>query len=281
MFVTVFLGILDLRTGAVTYSNAGHNPPYLQRSDGSLKRLDARHGPIVGAMEGIAYRESKESLEAGDLAFLYTDGVTEAMDIGQQLYSEERLKQLLAPRKFESAEDAVATGVADVWRFQGDAEQADDVTVLAVVYSGPQEDTDVHELELAAANRLEEIERVNQAFNDFAERYEIPVALRRKLNIVFDELLNNIITYAYEDDDEHIIDLHIRLVGDRITATITDDGKPFNPFEKERPDTSLSVDDRPIGGLGVHLVRSVMDRVSYERRGEKNVVILEGRIEPN
>ena len=151
--------------------------------------------------------------------------------------------------------------------------------VLAVVYSRAPGDVDLYQMEVRVSNRLDEIDRVNAAFNEFAERHALSSKLRRKINLVFDELLNNIITYAYEDEHEHLIDVHIRLSQAGLTVTITDDGRPFNPFETQAPDTALSVEDRPMGGLGVHLVRNVMDRVAYERHGEKNLVRLEKEIE--
>ncbi len=136
-------------------------------------------------------------------------------------------------------------------------------------------------MEVRVSNRREEIDRVNSVFNEFASQHAVPIKLQRKMNLVFDELLTNIISYAYDDKDEHLIDVHVRLSGAGLTVTVTDDGKPFNPFEAEAPDTALSVEDRPIGGLGGHLVRSVMDRVGYERLGETNVVRLEKKLESN
>jgi sigma-B regulation protein RsbU (phosphoserine phosphatase) len=280
MFVTVFLGILDLQRGELSYSNAGHNPPYLKRSSGELIRIDQRHGPIIGAAEGLAYKQDRVDLSTGDLVFLYTDGVTEAMNAGNELYTEERLKNLLSARTFSSVEEAVQAGIDDVWAFQGNAEQADDVTVLSVFYAGRTEEIDSHRLELKIVNRLEEIARVSDAINSFAERHGLDPKTRRQLNVVFDELLNNTISYGYEDEDEHEIELTIAVSGGRLYATISDDGKPFNPFDSVAPDTDLAVEDRPIGGLGVHLVRNVMDRVSYERRGANNVVLLEKQLEP-
>jgi sigma-B regulation protein RsbU (phosphoserine phosphatase) len=279
MFVTIFLAILDLEIGEMVYTNAGHNPPYVKRADGSLLRLDSRHGPIVGAAEGLAYREDREGLSPGDLVFLYTDGVTEAMNEESQLYTEDRLKGLLSNHPCSSVEESVRVSVDDVWDFQGEAEQADDITVMTVSYSGPSEDVESNRLELRAVNRLEEIARVNESFNQFAREHGIPDAIRRKINLVFDELLNNIISYAYGDDDEHLMEIVISLVNGRLVTTISDDGRAFNPFESEAPDTGLSVDERPIGGLGVHLVRSVMDTVKYERHGRRNVVTLEKIVE--
>jgi sigma-B regulation protein RsbU (phosphoserine phosphatase) len=252
----------------------------LKRSSGELIRIDQRHGPIIGAAEGLAYKQDRVDLSTGDLVFLYTDGVTEAMNAGNELYTEERLKNLLSARTFSSVEEAVQAGIDDVWAFQGNAEQADDVTVLSVFYAGRTEEIDSHRLELKIVNRLEEIARVSDAINSFAERHGLDPKIRRQLNVVFDELLNNTISYGYEDEDEHEIELTIAVSGGRLYATISDDGKPFNPFDSVAPDTDLAVEDRPIGGLGVHLVRNVMDRVSYERRGANNVVLLEKQLEP-
>jgi sigma-B regulation protein RsbU (phosphoserine phosphatase) len=281
MFVTVFLAILDLGTGDLAYSNAGHNPPYLKRPSGELVRMDQRHGPIIGAAEGLAYKQDHLNLSTGDLLFLYTDGVTEAMDIRNQLYSDDRLEGLLASQEFSSAEQSVQAGVDDVWAFQGDAEQADDITVLSLLFSGRTEAVESHRLELKIFNRVDEIEQVNAAFNAFAGRHDLGAKTRRALNMAFDELLNNTIAYGYESGGEHIIELTISVSRGRLYASISDDGKPFNPFEGGSPDTGLSVEDRPIGGLGLHLVRNMMDRVAYERRGAYNVVLLEKKLDSN
>jgi sigma-B regulation protein RsbU (phosphoserine phosphatase) len=272
MFVTVFMGILHLPSGELVYSNAGHNPPYVVRGDGSLLRLEQRHGPVVGAMEGLAYGEDRVTLERGDLVYLYTDGVTEAMDIDGALYGEPRLVEILEQAEHATAKDSVLHSVGDVWRFQGDASQADDITVMALRYLGPA--ATAVELTLAMANRIEKLEEINRAFNEFADRQNLPTALQRRVNVCLDELLNNIVSYGYSDDEEHEIDLHFRLLDSELVVTITDDGKPFNPFGNDPPDTALSVDERPIGGLGVHLVRSFVDGVHYERHGENNVVTL-------
>ena len=279
MFVTIFLGILDVTTGETVFTNAGHNPPYIKRANGKLVTLDQRHGPIIGAAEGLAYREDVETLAPGDCLFLFTDGVTEAMDEDVRLYGDQRLVDVLNAHDFTSTEGLVQAAVDDVWEYQGNAEQADDVTVMAVAFFGATEDSGVPRLELTASNRLEEIDVVNQNFNTFAQGHAVPEAIRRRVNLVFDELLNNIISYAYADDEEHVIEIVISLAGDRLGIAITDDGRPFNPFEGAPPDIDLSVEDRPIGGLGVHLVQKVMDEVAYERRGTNNVVSLVKTIE--
>ena len=140
MFVTIFSGILNIRTGELLYTNAGHNPPYLKRRDGTLQPLDQRHGPVIGAVEGIVYAEGRDTMESGDLLLLYTDGVTEAMDIEDRLFSEKRLEQLLVSMDTDDADKVVDNTVVAVKVFAGEAEQADDITVLALASHGSPED---------------------------------------------------------------------------------------------------------------------------------------------
>jgi len=100
-----------------------------------------------------------------------------------------------------------------------------------------------------------------------------------KLKLIFDELLNNVISYAYRDDAEHDIETRVELTGKRLTVTISDDGVPFNPLSLATPDTNLSLEEREIGGLGIHLVRNLVDDVSYQRRIDKNVMTMTMHLE--
>ncbi len=276
MFVTIFLGILDTRTGDVRYANAGHNPPYIKRRNGELVRLGERHGPVIGALEGMVYGSDRTHLATRDLIFLYTDGVTEAMDSDQALYGEQRLESLVSERSFGSLKELVDAAVEDVSLYEGGAEQTDDVTVLAVEFFGSDDNAvhDVLELRLSVLNRLEEIRRVIEAFGAFTESHSIPDSARRSVNVALDELLNNTISYAFDDDADHMISVRVELSGDRLNVTLCDDGAPFNPFAVAAPDSTLTVEERPIGGLGIHLVQNVMDEVSYHRRPRENVVSL-------
>jgi sigma-B regulation protein RsbU (phosphoserine phosphatase) len=280
MFVTLWLAVLNLQTGYFKYCNAGHNPPYLKRADGTLVRLDKRHGPVVGAVEGMAYGEDEEELGCGDKAFLYTDGVTEAMDPEGELYEEDRLVTVLESTDFVTVEDMVKASANDVWRFQAEADQADDVTVLAVHYFGdPTGDADQRRLDLVLKNQVQEIGRAVEAFEEFSQRNQLPVPAMRAMNLALDDLLNNVVSYAYEDETEHEIHVHIELGENRVTATIRDDGRPFNPFGSMNPDTSESLEEREVGGLGIHLVEKIMDEVDYHRRINENVVTVVKYIE--
>ena len=122
-----------MRTGVLVYTNAGHNPPYLRRRQDALERLDQVHGLMIGAMGGMAYQEETTVLSGGEMLLLYTDGVTEARNAERDFYSEERLAALLSTHSCAStAEDAVHTIVSHVEGFRGEADQTDDVTLLAI-----------------------------------------------------------------------------------------------------------------------------------------------------
>ncbi len=95
-----------------------------------------------------------------------------------------------------------------------------------------------------------------------------------KFCLIFDELLSNVISYAFPDEGDHEISAHIEFVAERLTVTISDDGLPFNPLSAKTPDTKADLEDRELGGLGIHLVRSLVDDVAYHRRIDKNVLTL-------
>ena len=119
-----------------------------------------------------------------------------------------------------------------------------------------------------------EVARVGAAFDEFAEAHALPAGVRRSVNVALDELLANTITHGLAGRGGGELSVDVELRPDRLTVTLTDDGTPFDPFGRAVPDTALSVEDRPIGGLGIHLVRQLMDEVSYQRRTDRNVVVL-------
>jgi anti-anti-sigma factor len=119
-----------------------------------------------------------------------------------------------------------------------------------------------------------EIARVNAAFAEFADAQALPASVRRSVNVALDELLNNAIAYGFAGCEGGEVTVEAELLADRVRVTLTYDGQPFDPFGMAAPDTGLSAAERPIGGLGIHLVRGMMDEVSYHRRADRNVVVL-------
>lgn len=135
MFVTVFYGILNLASGEVEYVNAGHNPPYLLSGNG-IRKVEMTEGTILGCLEDFNYRSKKVQLLPGDLLFLYTDGVTEAFNIKEEQYEEERLEKYLLAHLSHPIEQMVTESFREVTEFSSGVPQSDDITVLAIRYHG-------------------------------------------------------------------------------------------------------------------------------------------------
>ena len=115
---------------------------------------------------------------------------------------------------------------------------------------------------------------VHATFARFAEAHGLPAEVRRSLSVALDELLANALSHGRTGRDPCSVMVEVELDQQRVTVTLTDDGEPFDPFRQDAPDTTLSVEERPMGGLGIHLVGQLMDQVSYQRREGHNVVVL-------
>jgi len=135
MFVTLFFGVLDIHSGEFTYCSAGHNPPYLLPQDGSAELLDEKGSMCLGVMDDAEYVSSDSTFQKGDILFLYTDGVTEAMDGDNNIYSDERLDELLKNRTVADTQGIINYVFEDVKKFSGNTPQSDDITMLALRYN--------------------------------------------------------------------------------------------------------------------------------------------------
>jgi sigma-B regulation protein RsbU (phosphoserine phosphatase) len=136
MFVTLFIGLLDISTGSLAYANAGHNPPIILGRESGTYYLKGISGPVAGAMEQTQYKELGITLSPGEGIFLYTDGITEAMDTDKNIFSDERLLQLLQSSQYTGAKETIENVKKDVSQFTADAPQSDDITMLMLWYNG-------------------------------------------------------------------------------------------------------------------------------------------------
>ena len=272
MFVTAWMGIIDLETGHVRSANAGHNPPAIMRAaDGCFSLLTPKRNLILGCMEGIAYRPDEFDLMPGDTLFLYTDGVTEANDADERLYGDERLLVALDGMVGRSMQE-LCDGVRDnVDAFVGEVDQFDDMTMLALRYNGSPQAGET----LTVDARIECIEQVA----DFVDQRLVAAGCsphaKTQIDIAIDEVLANVCSYAYRGADG-IVSVHFTLFEDSRQARIVfeDEGVAFNPLLVDDPDTTLGIDQRKVGGLGIFIVKKTMDKVSYERRGGCNYLTI-------
>ena len=128
------------------------------------------------------------------------------------------------------------------------------------------------------ANRLEEIERLASVIEAFCVKHQLPDAVAFAFNLSLDELVTNVILYAFPDVQEHTIDVRLRLEGGVLHAELSDDGRPFDPLTVPPPNLDAPIEERRIGGLGLHIVRELMDTVSYAHEGGRNVLRLAKRV---
>ncbi len=123
-------------------------------------------------------------------------------------------------------------------------------------------------------NNLSELESVNKVVAEFAERHHLSSQVLFNLNLALEEILTNVISYGYDDKDEHEITVRLFVEQGQLNVEVDDDGRPFNPLEAPEPDLSKSLEERPVGGLGIHLVRKLMDELEYRREEGRNLFLI-------
>ena len=277
MFVTVWMGILEISTGKLRAANAGHEYPVVKLGDGGFALLKDKHGFVIGGMGGVRYREYELQLSPGDKLFLYTDGVPEATNAKNELFGSERMIAALNEDPNAGPEEVLKNVRRAVDDFVEDAEQFDDLTMLCLAYRGVKEEKPVKEMTVDAT--VENIPAVTAFVEAELDRLDCPGKARMQIDVAIDEIASNIAQYAYEDKTGP---LTVRFAFEEDTRTVTltflDKGMPYNPLEKTDPDVSLAAEDRPTGGLGIFLVKKTMDQVAYAYKFNQNILTLQKKI---
>lgn len=274
MFVTLFCGVLNLFTGHLRYCNAGHNAPFVVSRD-SVKALPVVPNLPLGVVPDASFTEQETDLSCGELLFLYTDGLSEAENNAKELFSEERIVSEIVPGS--GAEEIILNMEKSVSAFVGDAPQSDDLTMLAIKYMNAAlpEWTERH---LILHNDIQQIPQLADFIEQIADETRIEQSLAMALNLALEEAVTNVIMYAYPEGSDGLVDIEAILRRNSIEFIITDSGVPFDPTVAPLADVSLPAEQRPIGGLGIYLVRTIMDTLSYERADGKNILSMSKKI---
>lgn len=274
IFSTIFIGVLDLPTGRLRYCNAGHDIPLMIRhSDNGCRELDTMPNLPIGLFEDFDYHSQEVTLTGDTTMFLYTDGLAEAWDRNHQQFGIERVKQVLAKNHDANPQLLQQRMSDEVSSFTEGMDQNDDLTMLIFRYIPTKEQNSLNE-EIILKNDIKQVPILNDFMKGIASRLGIDTALSRKLRLATEEAVVNVIEYAYPAGVTGDIHVRAEYNGERLKLTITDNGIPFDPTQKDKADISLSAEERPIGGLGILLVRELMDSINYEREGTKNVLTL-------
>lgn len=307
MFVTVWMGVIDLRSGHVEFASAGHNPPAVRHEDGSVEFIPSRSGLVIAAMENVQYRQQVYDLKPGDTLFLYTDGVTEATNSKNELFGDARLLKTLAKSKDLKTADVCKFVKKEIDLFVQDVPQFDDITMLSVKYIGNGEPVweryektiDVvnggkHELknfvdkifspmDVSAKEQMRNAwERYEKIVDVIPENQVVLTAFvegilahmersaksQMQINIAIDEIYSNIVKFSGATKVTLIVEVRKATLTAKLT--FIDDGMPYDPLKNKDPDITLSAEEREVGGLGIFIVKKTMDSVCYRRNGDNN-----------
>jgi sigma-B regulation protein RsbU (phosphoserine phosphatase) len=271
MFITFFVGCLDLYSGELLFSNAGHDKPFVIAQDISL--LPSKANLPLAVFPTTHFEEQSCLLSPGTVLVLYTDGLTEAKNVEHKEFGRPRIQNVL--EQFKSREDksldSLISSLSDAaHRFAGEAPQSDDLTLLAVCYDSSNKRRE----QLAIVNDESEVSRLGVFVKGFLGSLEMDKKTAAGVRLALEEAVVNVINYAYPVGEKGDILINADTDGHEVRFTITDSGYPFDPTSVLEPDTTLDAQNRPIGGLGILLSRKLMDSISYVRKDGKNVLSL-------
>ena len=270
MFVTLFVGALDLPTGRMRYSNAGHDAPILIGSGAGLLPCDANIP--VGVMPGWKFTAQETTIDPGTTIFLYTDGLTEAENKDHAQFQEKRIFEVINKTQ-NVPQTLIEAMTAAVHVFVGDAQQSDDLTMLALQYNHMQADIK-YQRSLTLPNDVQTVPQLAEFVDIVCEAVGFDMGTTMKMNLAIEEAVVNVMNYAYPAGVKGTVNIDAKASSEWVKFIISDSGAPFDPTAKAEVDTTLSVEDRGIGGLGIHLVRQIMDSINYERIDGRNVLTL-------
>ena len=276
MFITLFIGALDLPTGRLRYCNAGHNAPLLIGTM-NTGTLPCDPNVPVGIEPKWRFSAQESVIDPQTVIFLYTDGLTEAENIFYDQFQEERIIETIRLSEHKP-QQLIQSMTEAVHQFTDQAEQNDDQTMLAIQYTKEQDNNGRLCRTITLSNNIDEVPQLATFVDEICEAIGIDMSTAMSLNLAMEEAVVNVMDYAYPAGTKGNINIEAKANDQRLKFVITDWGTPFDPTEKSEVDTTMSAEERPIGGLGIHLVRQIMDSINYERTDGKNVLTLRKKL---
>ena len=289
MFATVLCGCIDVHSGQLRIASAGHEPPLLlRRGSTEVRPVPVAGGPPLGFEVNDAFPLWEGVLAPGDCLVAFTDGVTEAFNVGNEAYGGARLEQLLGTlHRSVGAAGACAQVLADVRRFVADAPLSDDTTILAISRScdldntaarahavSAKGETSVH---ISVAHSSNDVLRMTNAIDALLAEFGASAETSHDARLVVEEVACNVVQHAATPDTP--LELHARVDDGRLWMEFRDRGQPFDPTTVDPPDLDAAIGERPVGGLGVFLVRPLADHVEYQRVDDCNVLRITLRLD--
>ena len=273
MFVTVWLGILEISTGKITAANAGHDNPAVTRN-GKFEFVKSKRGVVVGAMEDAKYQNFEIQLEKGDKIFLYTDGVPEATNAENAMFSLTETLNAINDLSTGHPKDIVEGVNKMIDVFVGGAPQFDDTTMLCIEYAGA---LDKNKREFSIPADKDHLPMLNDLLSDFMQAKKANQKTINQLLVCIEEIFVNVVDHADLPEGSQV-DVSVSFADGLLTITFKDSGAKYNPLEKQDPDITLPANERREGGLGIFMTKKLVDNAKYEYVDGQNVLTLEKKL---
>jgi len=271
IFITAFVGVLDLKTHTLHYCNAGHNPPVVMNRDGECSFLNVDPNIPIGVQYDFYYAQQDMDFPSGMALLLYTDGLTEAVkdlpDGSKVLFGDKRMMECVKRCGGKSATEVVEYMQQQVNEFVDGTEQSDDQTLL-FMRSNHKADDEQKRRRIVIGNDISEVKRVREFLHLVCSENGVDEGMFRNLNLAVEEWVANVVSYAFADDvpeSEKTIEVTADMADGVLTLVIKDRGIPFDPTQYAAVDVDAGLMDRKVGGLGIHLVKNIMDTMGYVR----------------
>lgn len=266
-FVTVLLGITDIKTGETSIINCGHNLPLIKRFNGKYEYLPLKSNIVLGVFEDSEFDIYETVMNPGDIIYTYTDGITEATDKNDEIYGETRLCNCLNSITTTQPTEIAQEVKSSIKEFTDSNAQSDDITMLIFKYNGA---------ESKSFNQVADQKNYKQFYkwlHEVCKEWSLDEDLTNKLDMCAEEIFANISFYAYPEKSGNIEAL-LSKSKDNIMFEFIDEGIEYNPLEKPDPDIDLPPEERPLGGLGIYMVKEMSNSISYKRENNKNILTL-------
>ena len=252
VFITAFFGVLDTESGKFSYLRAGHEQPFLRRR-GEARQFSEESNFVMGVFEDSEFTADELQLEAGDAVLLFTDGLNEGINAQKEEFGYGRIAETLR----HCGNDITGAMYGALVDFCGEEEQFDDVTMLAISFGK----TKTFSIDSPAYDDIPAVtDRV------LAELADLPEDRTSEIGLMIDEIMNNEISYAFENTEAPHINVILERFGNEVSLTFEDNGTAFDPL-KEVTQEQLDASE---GGFGLSLVKAFSDTQRYERAGELN-----------
>lgn len=266
-FVTALLGITDIKSGNTSIINCGHNLPLIKRQNGKYEYMELEPNIALGVFEDSEFEIYETTLNAGDIIFTYTDGVTEAMNENNELYGESGLYDCL--NNISDTEPMQIVKKVKTSLKEYSHSQSDDITMLIFKYNGELNNKKVFKQIADQKNYKPFYNWLHAACNE----WKLDEEFTNKLDMCAEEIFANITFYAYPEKNG-MLEAVLTKSDNSIIFEFKDNGVEYNPLEKPDPDIDLPAEQRPIGGLGIYMVKQMSDKIYYKRENNQNILTM-------